>query len=74
MLLCTRLREHVASGGPGALQASTTSFTPQNGWNTANVATPVSLSPGTYWLAYLPSSNSLSFTKTNASGACAYYA
>ena len=60
-------------GGPGALKASTKSFTPTTGWNTANVVTPVSLAVGSYWLAYLPSSNALSFVKTNASGNCAYY-
>jgi hypothetical protein len=61
------------NGGPGALKASTASFTPVTGWNTANVVTPVSLPAGAYWLAYLPSSNALSFVKTNASGACEYY-
>src|SRR5271170_2627774 len=60
-------------GGPGALKASTKSFTPGTGWNTATVVTPVSLTAGNYWLAYLPSSNALSFVKTNASGNCAYY-
>ncbi len=61
------------NGGPGALKAQTKSFTPVKGWNTANVITPVSLTAGTYWLAYLPSSNALSFRKTNASGNCVYY-
>jgi hypothetical protein len=60
-------------GGPGALKASTASFVPAKGWNTAKVVTPVSLASGAYWLAYLPSSSALSFVKTNASGACAYY-
>ena len=57
------------NGGPGALKATTASFTPVTGWNTANVVTPVSLPAGSYWLAYLPSNNALSFVKTNASGA-----
>jgi hypothetical protein len=61
------------NGGPGALRASTLSLTPAKGWNTANVASPVSLAAGTYWLAYLPSSSSLTFRKANASGACAYF-
>ena len=61
------------NGGPGALKASTKSFIPRTGWNTATVVTPVSLTAGNYWLAYLPSSNGLSFVKTNASGNCAYY-
>ena len=56
-------------GGPGALKAQTNSFTPAaNSWNTANVVTPVSLPAGTYWLAYLPSSNTLAFRKTTAAG------
>src|SRR5271157_4979494 len=61
------------NGGPGALKAQTKSFPPVKGWNTAKVVTPVSLTAGSYWLAYLPSSNGLSFRKTNASGNCAYY-
>src|SRR5271157_84019 len=60
------------NGGPGALKASTASFTAVTGWNTAKVVTPVSLAAGTYWLAYLPSSNALSFVKTNASGKAAW--
>jgi hypothetical protein len=49
------------SGGPGAKKAETAAFTPVTGWNTQAVVTPVSLAAGTYWLAYLPSSNSLTF-------------
>ncbi|MGE3260726.1 MAG: hypothetical protein AB7K68_02995 [Bacteriovoracia bacterium] len=45
------------SGGPGALLATTASFTPVAGWNTANVSTPTLLQAGTYWLAYLPSND-----------------
>jgi hypothetical protein len=48
-------------GGPGALQAATAGFTPTTGWNTHNVVTPVVLPAGNYWLAYLPSSNNLTF-------------
>ena len=58
------------NAGPGALKASTASFTTKTGWNTAKVVTPVALTAGNYWLAYLPSSNNLSFVKTNASGNC----
>ena len=58
------------SGGPGALKASTKSFAPTKGWNTAKVVTPVALAAGSYWLAYLPSSNSLGFVKTNVTGNC----
>ncbi len=52
-------------GGPGAKLAETGEMTPISGWNTANVLAPVSLQAGTYWLAYLPSSNSLGFRNAN---------
>jgi O-glycosyl hydrolase len=52
-------------GGPGTLLATTNSFTPVSGWSTANVTSPVTLAAGTYWLAYEPSSNTLSFTKNS---------
>ena len=60
------------NGGPGALKASTASFTPTTGWNTAKVLAPVSLAAGNYWLAYLPSSSNLTFVR-NSAGSCAYY-
>jgi hypothetical protein len=60
------------SGGPGALKASTKSFAPTKGWNTAKV-TPVSLAAGSYWLAFLPSSNALGFADTHVTGNCKYY-
>lgn len=50
-----------ASGNPGTLKAQTAEFTPVTGWNTQNVVTPMQLSAGTYWLAYLPESSSLHF-------------
>ena len=53
------------SGGPGHLLASTGAFTPVVGWNTQPVTSPVALAPGTYWLAYLPSDNGLSFVVAN---------
>ncbi len=59
-------------GGPGAKKAETASITPTTGWNTANV-TPVSLPPGTYWLAYLPSSNSLKFKGESSGGTSKLY-
>ncbi len=59
-------------GGPGKLLAATSSFVTANGWNTANVAKPVSLAAGNYWLAYLPSSGNLAFLKQNNSGSCVY--
>src|SRR5215469_9031038 len=61
------------NGGPGALKAQTNSFTPVVGWNTANVITPVPLPAGTYWLAYLASSDSLAFMKGQTSGVSSRY-
>ena len=61
-----------ANGRPGKLLGQTKSFTPVKGWNTQSVVTPVALGVGNYWLAYLPSSNSLSFVKQNNSGNCYY--
>ena len=60
-------------GGPGAKKAETGEITPVVGWNTANVTSPVSLAPGTYWLAYLPSDNGLGFRKNTASSGAKYY-
>ena len=54
------------NGGPGQLLASTGAFTPIVGWNTQPVTSPVALAPGTYWLAYLPSDNGLSFPWGNS--------
>jgi Domain of unknown function (DUF1929) len=50
-----------SSGTPGTLLASTKAFVPVVGWNTQPVVSQVTLNPGTYWLAYGPSSNSLGF-------------
>jgi hypothetical protein len=58
--------------GPGAKKAETNAFTPVVGWNTVNVVTPVALSPGTYWLAYLPQSNSLRFKADRSTGQIRY--
>ncbi len=44
---------------PGNLVAETGAFTPVAGWNTQSVLTPTLLPAGTYWLAFLPQSNSL---------------
>ena len=57
-----------SGGSPGALKATTNSFTPTTGWNTQNVVTPVSLPAGTYWLAYFPSSNNLGFQNIIGTG------
>jgi hypothetical protein len=56
------------NGGPGALVAQTASFAPTAGWNTRMTTAQPTLSSGTYWLAYLPSSNSLRFRKSTATG------
>src|SRR5262249_569172 len=61
------------NGGPGKLLATTNSFTPVVGWNTANVTTPVHLAAGTYWLAYLPSDNNLHFRVDRTSGTLEWY-
>lgn len=47
-----------SGSNPGALLAETAAFTPVVGWNTQPVITPTLLAPGTYWLAFLPQSNS----------------
>jgi hypothetical protein len=60
------------SGAPGALQAQTASFSAAAGWNTANITAPVSLQPGTYWLAWLTDSNVLSVPGVTT-GTDAYY-
>jgi len=65
-----RLGVYDATGpgaGPGAKRAETAEMTPVTGWNTAAVVTPISLSAGNYWLAYLPSDNGLAFKKTASS-------
>jgi Protein of unknown function (DUF4038)/Concanavalin A-like lectin/glucanases superfamily/Putative collagen-binding domain of a collagenase len=61
-----------SGGGPGTLKAQTNGFTPVAGWNTVNVITPVSLPAGNYWLAYLPSSSSLSFAANFTIGSYQY--
>jgi RHS repeat-associated protein len=45
-------------GNPGTKLAETAEITPVDGWNTASVS-PVSLSPGSYWLVHLPSTDDL---------------
>jgi fibronectin type 3 domain-containing protein len=61
------------NGGPGKLLATTSSFTPSVGWNTVPVTTSVALAAGTYWLAYLPSDNSLHFRVDQTSGTLEFY-
>ena len=50
-----------SAGTPGQLLAYTKPFVPVVGWNTQPVVSQVVLAPGTYWLSYAPSSNSLGF-------------
>ena len=59
------------NGGPGALKASAYVI-PTTGWNTKSV-TPVLLPAGAYWLAFVPSSNALTFSVTHVTGDCKYY-
>jgi hypothetical protein len=62
-------------GGPGQKLAETSEITTTTvGWNSASVLSPVSLPPGTYWLAYNSSSNALhSRLNPHAAGGCRYY-
>jgi chitodextrinase len=60
-------------GGPGGKLAETPEITPIVGWNTANVLTQVPLASGSYWLAYLPQSNSLAFKIDRSGGKGKYY-
>ena len=53
----------------GNLKAHTNAFTTNaSSWNTAKPASPVTLAPGNYCLAYLPSDNNLSFRKGTSTG------
>ena len=72
-----RLGLYDASGpgsGPGNKKAEINVISPVLGWNTVNVITPVTLTAGSYWLAYLPSSSRLHFLLSVSSGHLAYYA
>jgi hypothetical protein len=60
------------SGGPGTKIAETAEMTPVVGWNTGNVLSPVTLSSGSYWLAYLTNNNGLYFRNTFNGFARAY--
>jgi hypothetical protein len=60
------------NGGPGRLKAQTAAFAPISGWNTQNVVSQVSLPAGTYWLAFLPSSNSLGCKAASTGSAKGY--
>ena len=66
-----------SGGGPGALVAQTASFapscTPLPCWVTRATTTTPTMQPGNYWLAYTPSSSSLSFRKTTAGVGAKFY-
>jgi len=60
-----------SSSKPGTLLATTASFAAVAGWNTQPVTSPVSLTAGTYWLAFQPSSDSLVDARVNTTAS--YY-
>jgi hypothetical protein len=62
-----RLGLYSGASTPNALVAQGAAFTPVAGWNMQSV-TSSSLPPGQYWLAYLPSSNTLGFRKAETGG------
>ncbi|MEN6626346.1 MAG: hypothetical protein ABFD69_08985, partial [Candidatus Sumerlaeia bacterium] len=61
-----------SSGKPGALMATTDSFTPVAGWNTASVTAPATLEAGAYWLAMEATSNTLVLSAASTGGSHAY--
>jgi hypothetical protein len=68
-----RLGIYNDSGGkPQTLKAQTAEFTPVIGWNTQAVLSPIYLTAGTYWLAYLPESNNLHFRAALNGSGCYY--
>lgn len=61
------------TGLPGILLAQAELGAVGIGWNTITVTSAVSLTPGTYWLAYSPSSNGLAFKVDRVSGRGLYF-
>jgi hypothetical protein len=59
-------------GGPGVKRGETAAFTPSDGWNTVAVTGPVLLPAGSYWLAFFPSSNRLTFRRESGGTARSY--
>ncbi|HUM68409.1 MAG TPA: hypothetical protein PLK31_06140 [Chloroflexota bacterium] len=55
-------------GSPGTLLGETAPFAPVHGWNTQNVLTQTALVAGTYWLAFVPETNSMRFAMVNGTG------
>jgi hypothetical protein len=62
-----------SGGAPGALLAHTASFALVSGWNTQPVTTSVSLRPGAYYVAFMPSSNSAGPVYTRSASNSNYY-
>jgi hypothetical protein len=61
------------SNRPGKLKAVTTEFSPVNGWNSQKVSVPIRLEPGSYWLSFQASSDSLCVKASSNGGNHVYY-
>jgi hypothetical protein len=66
------------SGGPGAKLAETDPITLSGsadnyGWRSVPVTAPVTLSAGTYWLAFLPDDSLISYRQHGSAGQIRYY-
>jgi hypothetical protein len=59
--------------GPGDKLAETNSFTPTTGWNTVPLIATTTIPAGRYWIAHLPSTNSLRYPKHGTVGKYCYY-
>lgn len=62
------------TGLPGELLAQAELTTLGAGWVVTPKLPPVVLAPGTYWMAYSPSSNALTFRVDRVSGRALYFA
>lgn len=62
------------TGLPGTLLAQAELGAVGVGWNATPKLAPIVLAPGTYWMAYSPSSNVLSFKVDRLSGVAFYFA
>jgi hypothetical protein len=56
------------SGTPGSLIAQSPQTACTSGWNTLNLASPVNLAPGTYWLAEISDTDSVICSSPGGSG------
>jgi hypothetical protein len=61
------------NGAPGALLASTPASSLVAGWNTVLVSTPLVLTPGTYWLSFIPSSSTMEAAATDLAPGSDYH-